>query len=104
MSASVRSTVLCAALAAAMLWLAPVQAETRDHDAVRRAVGRGEIRALSDILDAVRGKLPGEINGIEIEQKNGRWIYEFRVVDGKGRLFEVSVDARTGEIEKIKEK
>ena len=79
-------------------------AHGRDHDAVRRAVEAGEIRPLMDILNEIRGKLPGEIIGVEIEQKNGRWVYEFRVVDGKGRLFEVYVDARSGEIERIKEK
>jgi uncharacterized membrane protein YkoI len=44
------------------------------------------------------------VTGVEIEQKARRWIYEIRVADGKGRLFEVYVDARTGEIERIKEK
>ena len=53
---------------------------------------------------SIRGRLPGQVAGVEIERKAGRWIYEFRVVDGKGRLFEVYVDARTGEIDRIKEK
>ena len=75
----------------------------RDHDAVRRAVEAGEIRPLRK-SNAIRGKLPGEIAGVEIERKNGRWLYEFRVVDRQGRLFEVYVDARSGEIERIKEK
>ncbi|MFN3657875.1 MAG: PepSY domain-containing protein [Pseudolabrys sp.] len=83
---------------------APLHAGEPDHDAVRRAVEGGEIRALADILAQVRGKLPGEVAGVEIERKNGRWLYEFRAIDGKGRLFEVYVDARSGEIERIKEK
>jgi uncharacterized membrane protein YkoI len=80
------------------------RADTRDHDAVRRAVESGEIRALADILAAVRSKLPGEIAGVEIEHKGGRWVYEFRVIDSKGKLFEVYVNARSGEIERVKEK
>ena len=52
-----------------------------DQDAARQAVERGEIRPLADILAAIRGKLPGEVVGVEIEQKNGRWLYEFRVAD-----------------------
>jgi uncharacterized membrane protein YkoI len=76
----------------------------RDHDRVRAAVMRGEIRPLADILGAVRGHLPGEVAGVEIEQKGGRWMYEFRVYDRTGRLFEVYVDAQTGAIERIKEK
>nr|WP_245333384.1 PepSY domain-containing protein [Bradyrhizobium guangdongense] len=89
--------------------LAPVPAAAGDHDrgapdAVRRAVEAGEIKSLADILASVRGKLPGEVAGVEIERERGRWIYEFRVVDDKGRLYEAYVDARSGEIERIKEK
>ena len=98
---SIASAIL---VAAAVLLAAPLHAEAFDHDAVRHAVERGEIRALADILTIVRGKLPGEVTGVEIERKNGRWLYEFRAVDGKGRLFEVYVDAKSGEIERIKEK
>ncbi|MBR0701230.1 PepSY domain-containing protein [Bradyrhizobium diazoefficiens] len=89
--------------------LAPMPAAAGDHDkgapdAVRRAVEAGEIRSLADILASLRGKLPGEIAGVEIERARGRWIYEFRLIDDKGRLYEAHVDARSGEIERIKEK
>jgi uncharacterized membrane protein YkoI len=89
--------------------LAMLAAEARaddhhDHDVARQAVERGEIKPLADILAAIRGKLPGEVVGVEIEQKRGRWFYEFRVADPKGRLFEVYVDAGSGAIDRIKEK
>lgn len=89
---------------AALLLPVIAAAGSRDHDKVRRAVESGEIRTLSDILSMVREKLPGEITGVEAEQKNGRWLYEFRVIDSKGRLFEVYVDAKSGAIDRIKEK
>ena len=54
-----------------------------DQDMVRQAVERGEIKALADILSAIRGKLPGEVVGVEIERKKGRWFYEFRVADSQ---------------------
>jgi uncharacterized membrane protein YkoI len=75
-----------------------------DQDRVRRAVERGEIKSLTDILGTIRGELPGDVVGVEIEHKHGRWLYELRVADRKGRLFEVYVDARNGAIERIKEK
>jgi len=78
--------------------------DDKRHDAVRRAVEAGEIRPLADIIAGVRDKLPGEIAGVEIERKNDRWLYEFRVIDARGRLFEVYIDARDGTIERIKEK
>lgn len=98
---TMRAVVLAAAV---LLSAGPVAAERPHHDAVRHAVQRGEILSLSAILERVRGKLPGEIAGVEIEREDGRWLYEFRVVDSQGRLFEVYVDARTGAIERSKEK
>lgn len=101
----VKSTIWAIVIAAsAALTAVPLLADETDHDSVRRAVERGEIRPLTEIINVVRGKLAGEVAGVEIERKNGRWLYEFRVVDDKGRLFEVYVDARTGGIERIKEK
>ena len=94
---------------AALVTVVPRMAHARDQDEqrrdeVRRAVESGEIQSLADILNTLRGKLPGEVAGVEIEHKDGRWRYEFRVVDSQGRLFEVYVDPRSGEIERIKEK
>ena len=103
-------TVLAAALAvAAFVAAMPRSTDASEKDEVRRdeilrAVETGEIRALADILKTVRGKLPGEVAGVEVERKDGRWLYEFRVVDGQGRLFDVYVDARSGEIQRVKEK
>ena len=95
--------------AIALVTVAPQMADARDQDElrrdeVRRAVESGEIHSLADILDTLRGKLPGDVAGVEVEHERGRWRYEFRVVDSQGRLFEVYVDAHSGEIERIKEK
>lgn len=76
----------------------------RDHDDARRAVEAGEIRPLADILNAVKSKLPGDVVGVKLEREAGVWIYEFRVIDDKGRLFEIHVDARSGEVERAREK
>jgi uncharacterized membrane protein YkoI len=90
--------------AAALLIAAGAPALARDHDEARRAVVAGEIRPLADVLDVVKGKLPGEVVGVKLEREAGAWKYEVRVVDGKGRLFEIHVDARSGEVERTKEK
>lgn len=104
MAVRLRSRILLSALVVLSVLATPAQSDSADQDALRRAVQGGEIRPLTDILAILRGKLPGQITGTEVERKSGRWIYEFRVVDDKGRLFEVYVDARTGEIERTKEK
>ena len=92
------------AFAAALAAYGGAPAIAGDQDEARRAVGAGEIRRLSDILTAVEDKLPGAVVGVKLEHEGGGWVYEFRVVDGKGRLFEVYVNARSGEIERTKEK
>ena len=80
------------------------RADEHEQDEVHEAVERGDIRSLADILSAVRDKLPGGVVGVEVEHQEDRWLYEFRVVDREGRLFEVYVDARTAAIERTREK
>jgi uncharacterized membrane protein YkoI len=99
-----RPQLLSLGLAMALVSASPAKADAPEQEEVRRAVERGEIRSLADTLGAIREKLPGQVVGVEIEHENGRWRYEFRVVDSKGHLFEVDVDARTSEISRIKEK
>ncbi len=101
---SLGAVVTVMALTAMLTVAAPPLLHADERDQVREAVERGEIRSLADILVTIRGKLPGDVVGVEVEHKNGRWLYEFRVVDTNGRLFEVYVDARTATIERTKEK
>lgn len=70
----------------------------RDQDEARAAVESGAILPLEAILARVKTGLNGEIVKVKLEHEHGAWIYEFRVVDGRGRLREVVVDAATGAI------
>lgn len=53
---------------------------------LRRAVSRGEIRPLVEILDAVRSEVSGEIIGVEVESRQGRWLYELDQLSAKMQL------------------
>jgi uncharacterized membrane protein YkoI len=97
------AAVLAAAALTAMA-VPAARADEHEQDEFHEAVERGDIRSLADILSAIRDKLPGEVVGVEVEHKEGRWLYEFRVVDREGRLFEVYVDARTAAVERTREK
>ncbi len=79
-------------------------AVAHDHDNARQAVEAGEIRPLADILDAIRTQLPGDVVGVKLDRDDGAWSYELRVVDSKGRLFEIHVDAASGKVGRIREK
>jgi uncharacterized membrane protein YkoI len=84
----------------------PVRAQFDGHgqNELRRDVERGEARPLAEILAAVRAKFPGEVVKVEVERHDGRWTYELRILDDKGRILEIHVDARTAAIERVKEK
>ncbi len=79
------------------------EAESDRREAVRSAVEQGHIKPLSELLREIQKQLPGKVIGVEAEQKGRRWLYEFRVIDTSGRLYEVSVDAATAEILKIEQ-
>lgn len=104
-----RPAVFGLSLAVALLPTGRSAAEPRGHsesahDEVRVAVERGEIKPLPELLKIVNDKMFGEIAGVEIERKQNRWFYEFRVIDDGGRLFEVYVDANSGDIKRVREK
>ena len=100
------------ALLAGLAAASPVTADegerdSEDHhqrEAVRGAVERGEVKPLLEVLRDVKPHLQGEIVGVEIEREGGAWVYEFRVADDKGGLFEVYVDAATARILKTEKK
>lgn len=81
------------------------QWEDDDHayDRARRAVDRGETLPIAELLERLRMRVPGEVVGVEFENEDGIWVYEFKVIDGRGRLLEVYVDARTGEVLSMEE-
>ena len=57
----------------------------------RRGRARRDQAPFGDPRQACATSCPGEIVGVEIERKKGRWLYEFRRVTGQGQLFEVYV-------------
>ena len=71
-----------------------------DHDQARRALKRGEIRPLPDIMTQLRGQQGGEVIEVSFKSKRGsrNYAYEFTVLTPRGRISEVLVDAATAKI------
>ena len=69
-----------------------------DHDAARRALEAGDVLPLATLRDRVAAELGGRIVGVEFEREDGRYIYEFKLLMPDGRLREVELDARTGDL------
>lgn len=75
--------------------------EDHSHDRARRAAERGEILPLTVIYEQALARLPGRVLEAELERKHGRWVYELKILDSGGRLFEVYLDAGTGAVLKL---
>ncbi|MET0029158.1 MAG: PepSY domain-containing protein [Candidatus Thiodiazotropha sp.] len=73
--------------------------EDDDHsyDKARRAVERGEALPVTEVMKRLRAQVHGDIVATEYEFEFERWVYEFKVLDGLGRLYRVHLDAATGE-------
>ena len=88
---SVAGLVLACALAA------PAHADA-DHDRARAAAQAGQIQPLQTVLAAVSKTHPGHILDVELEQENGQWVYEIKLLQADGYLRKLLINARTMEI------
>ncbi len=68
------------------------------HDRARRAMEKGEILAIAEILRRIRPQAPGRILDTELEYEHDQWIYEIKFLDPEGRLYELEIAARNGEV------
>lgn len=92
-----------APLAALLLVLvgAPVLADD-DQDRVLRWRQEGRILPLERILEGFDPERRLQIIGIELEEEDGRPVYEIKYLDPRGRIRETEIDASTGTVVKAK--
>jgi uncharacterized membrane protein YkoI len=91
---------LLAALSAALLAL-PAFSMARsepDQDRARAALQAGEILPLNTILTRLAQTQPGQVLEVELERKDGRWLYEIKLLQPGGGLLKLELDARSGEV------
>ncbi|MEO8627780.1 MAG: PepSY domain-containing protein [Betaproteobacteria bacterium] len=72
-----------------------------DHLIARKLRESGEILPLEKILQRARAAKPGQVIEAELESKKGRYVYEVEILDAAGQVWEVKLDAKTGELIKI---
>ena len=90
------ASALAAAMLVALLSTASAQGRAADQERALAARGRGETLPLAQILAAVERELPGRLIEIELDDDDGRIVYELELLLPDGRVIELKVDARTG--------
>ncbi len=97
--------LLAPTLCALALCLATVQAHAdSDQDRARAAVQSGQVLPLSVVLARLERELPGQMLEVELEQEDGRWVYEVKLLQAGGRLMKLGLDAGTGAVLKRRER
>ena len=92
----IRSCLLGLVLALALA--GPVAAQS-DQQRAREAMQAGRIRPLQDLLMQIRPRIPGRILNAWLEEgRGGLWIYRLKMLDVRGNIIGVVVDARNGQI------
>lgn len=74
-----------------------------EHDVIREALQRGETLPLARILAIAQEAVAGDVVEVELEQEDGKLIYEIKVLTPAGRVREIELDARTGAVLKIED-
>lgn len=66
-----------------------------DQDSARTALEQGQIVPLGEILDAARSLGSEQILEIELERRDGRWVYEVESLSADGVISRHYLDAAT---------
>jgi uncharacterized membrane protein YkoI len=79
----------------------PVWRSDDDNEEARWAVQSGRALPLAEILRRLDGRLGGDIIEVELDEDDGRYVYEFKVITRGGQLLEIEVDALSARILEI---
>ncbi|WP_203072165.1 PepSY domain-containing protein [Falsiroseomonas ponticola] len=98
-----RRALLCLAFIAAPACAARAEDRRRreQQERARRALAEGRIRPLAEILVLLQPRLGGEVIGVELDEEDGIFVYEIKVLTPRGRRLEYEVDAATGRVLKV---
>ncbi|QKV19258.1 PepSY domain-containing protein [Oricola thermophila] len=72
--------------------------DRREREELNAARKRGDILALSEILDRLPGGIGDNVIEVEIDREHGRFLYEIYYLGADGRRREITVDARDASI------
>jgi uncharacterized membrane protein YkoI len=72
--------------------------DSHDQERARAALEAGQIRPLVEILAGVERRYLGRVIETELDQEDGHWVYEFKLLPSTGRVFKLEVDATTGTV------
>lgn len=92
-----RTLFICLSiLVSAMLAVSLAQAD-ESASVARQLLKEGKIMPLQEILSKAKVIKPGQVIETDLEKDDGRYIYELEILDEQGQVWELELDAQTGE-------
>jgi uncharacterized membrane protein YkoI len=67
-----------------------------DHERARRARLSGRAVPLAQVLDTVGATFEGRFLEVELEEEDGRLVYEIELLTPQGNVIELEYDAKSG--------
>lgn len=92
------------AVVLAMVLTSPPAFADSEQDRARAAVHAGKVLPLKTLLERLEREHPGQVLEVELEQDDGRWIYEIKLLQPGGRLVKLELDAASGAVLQRKER
>lgn len=72
-------------------------------ETARKLSASGQILSLEKITKAAKAIKPGEVLETELERKHGIYVYELEILDDKGLVWELKLNAKTGKLIKMEQ-
>jgi len=85
-----------------LLVFANAQADVK-QDKVIELNQQGVIMSLQQIIDKATAIQPGNILETELDEEDGLYIYELEILDDKGQVWELELNAQSGELLEIEQ-
>lgn len=70
----------------------------QDADRARMLKQRGDILPLEQVIESAMAVKPGQILETELDEDDGRYVYELEILDERGQVWELELDASTAEL------
>ena len=96
-SAPLRTLLVTAALLGG-LGTTPAWSRDDDHERALQAVQAGQVLPLRSVLERLEREHPGQVLEVELEDDNGRWLYEIKLLQAGGQRIKLELDAKTGAV------
>jgi uncharacterized membrane protein YkoI len=92
------------ALSILVMMFAVQSAHSEESPATARKLSAsGQILSLEKITKAAKAIKPGDILETELERKHGLYVYEVEILDNKGLVWELKLNAKTGKLIKMEQ-